>query len=183
MILLAVVILASCSRPPAPIGTQSDRPQQPAAVDACTLVSSAEVEKILGAPVSETKPISRNDERFSVSQCFITLPEARDSLNIEIIRRGPGANGKDPRELWEELFHTDKELGVRRDGSPKKPIPREIIAGIGDEAFWTGHTLGSTLHVLKGNTSLRINVGGPGDDTLNRQRLSRLAEILLERLG
>ena len=80
------------------------------------------------------------------------------------------------------MFHTQKEMGVRRDGSAKQPIPRESVPEIGEEAFWSGHKLGGTLHVLSGNWSLRLNVGGPTDPGATIDKLKALAKLLIERL-
>ena len=153
----------------------------PIRVDACSLLTAPEIEKILGTPAREITPITQENETLFVLKCFISLPEARDSVSVEIIQAGAGPKGRDPRELWKEMFHTQKEMGVRRDGTAKQPIPRESVAGIGEEAFWTGHKLGGTLHVLNGNWSLRLNVGGPNDPTATLNKLKELARVLLER--
>ncbi|MDQ2854882.1 MAG: hypothetical protein M3R68_01020, partial [Acidobacteriota bacterium] len=127
-----------------------------------------------------------------ISQCFYTLPTFSNSISLLVARKGESAGARDPKEFWQETFHRndqedlekerakekvkakeqEKEKTSAKDSDKNKTQGREEeeeavrpqkIAGVGDEAFWTGNRVGGALYALKGNTYIRISVGGPGD--------------------
>ena len=117
---------------------------------------------------------------LAVAQCYFALPIASDSLSL-IVYKKPSA-GKTPRDLWTELFHTERAPKTGRDGKPKiQPNPQKID-GVGDEAFWGGGQFGGTLHVLKGEDVFQLSVGGPGDEAKKLDALKHLANKIAERL-
>ena len=60
--------------------------------------------------------------------------------------------------------------------------PPERVRGVGDEAFWTGSRIGGTLYVLKGNSYLRISIGGAADQPTKMKRSKVLAQKAVARL-
>ena len=53
---------------------------------------------------------------------------------------------------------------------------------MGDEAFWTGSSLGGGLFVLKGDAYFRLSVGGPDSEPVKIEKLKKLARKALRRL-
>ena len=69
--------------------------------------------------------------------------------------------------------------GPRRQRSPRQ-LSR---AGLGDEAFWTGDGFVGALYVLKGESYLRISIGGGKDSSTRLERSKRRAAVALKRLS
>jgi hypothetical protein len=38
-----------------------------------------------------------------------------------------------------------------------------VLGSFGDETFWMGNRVGGALYVLKGNSYVRVSIGGPAD--------------------
>jgi hypothetical protein len=99
-----------------------------------------------------------------------------NSVVLTITRKADG--GRDPAESWKEIFHREKP-GKKEEGEEKEPVK---VDGIGDEAFWTGTRVGGALYVLKGNSYIRISVGGAGDQAAKIEKSKALAASALKRL-
>jgi hypothetical protein len=177
--------IAGCSKPKTDRSTTN--PQQTntqvtaKVIDACSLLSSQEIEAIQGAPLKETKPSVNSAGGVNVSQCYFLLPVAADSIVLAVTQKADGSNSRDPKQSWEGIFHDDKEKKSARDEESKSPPP-EKIDGLGDEAFWAPRRFGGTLYVLKGNIYISLSVGGSGDQATKLQKSRALAEIVLKRL-
>jgi hypothetical protein len=61
-------------------------------------------------------------------------------------------------------------------------VPPQKISGVGDEAYWTASRVGGALYVLKGNTYLRISIGGSSDQASQTKKSKTLAQKALARL-
>lgn len=167
-------------------------------VDACALLTSRDLQAVQGEALKEAKPSTRSDSGFKISQCFYTLPTFANSISLLVAQKGESAGARDPKEFWQETFHRDdeaekerakaKERDQNRDKAPGreseegKGIPRQKIDGVGDEAYWTGNRVGGALYALKGNTYIRISVGGPGDQAAKIKKSKLLAQIILKRI-
>jgi hypothetical protein len=160
-----------------------------AKIDACTLLTSKEIESVQGDPLKETKPSRMSGRGVALSQCFFTLPTFANSISLTVTQRGDGSGARDPKQFWDETFHrekdsekarnNDKEKGREEEGKAAAP---EKIEGIGDEAFWLANRVGGALYVLKGNTSIRVSVGGSDDQATKIKKSKALAEMVLKRL-
>ncbi|MCU1264432.1 MAG: hypothetical protein JWM21_750 [Acidobacteria bacterium] len=174
-------------------------------VDACALLTSKDLQAVQGEALKETKPSSRADGGFMISQCFYTLPTFTNSISLLVAQRGESAGARDPKEFWQETFHRsdeadsekerakEKEKGKAKDQDNDKDkagrgeeeeraVPPQKIADVGDEAFWTGNRVGGALYALKGNTYIRVSIGGPGDQAAKIKKAKALAQIILKRL-
>lgn len=170
-------------------------------IDACALLSSKDVELVQGEATKETKLTGQSTGGFSISQCFFTLPTFTNSVSLLVAQRGDGAGAHDPKEFWRDTFHDEKdndkvkerekEKDRDREGARDKKkggeeeeegAPPEKIAGIGDEAYWTGSRVGGALYVLKGNSYVRISIGGPEDQATKIKKSKALAQKALARL-
>jgi hypothetical protein len=160
-------------------------------IDACVLLTSKEIQSVQSEPIKETKLTGRVDGGFNVSQCFFTLPTSSNSISLSVTQRGEGANARDPKQVWQNTFHRKKDGQKARDREEKEKRadseeegagPFQKIAGIGDEAFWMGSRVGGALYVLKGNSYIRISVGGSGDESVKIKKSKSLAQKIIARL-
>jgi len=171
-------------------------------IDACALLNGPEIRSVQGESLKETKASGSAEKGFLVSQCFFTLPTFSNSISLVVTQKGEGAGGRDPKEFWEETFDKESE-GEREKERDKKSAkegekekararnheeeeeeaaPKQRVTGVGDEAFWTGSRVGGALYVLKGNTYIRVSVGGAGDQESKINKSKALARMALKRL-
>jgi hypothetical protein len=165
-------------------------------IDPCALITSKELESIQGGGLKETKPSVRSEGGFNISQCFYALTTAANSVSLLVAQKGNSPGARDPKEFWRETFHREsederaKEKGKDKDKDKTKATAEEDeesarpeqVDGVGDEAYWTGNRIGGALYALKGNSYIRISVGGPGDEAAKIKRCKALAQIILKRL-
>jgi hypothetical protein len=150
------------------------------AIDACALLTSKEIESVQGEPIKETKPSGKSDGGLAVSQCYFALPTFVNSISLRVVRKSDGPGGRDPKQVWEETFAPDKLQDLEREGGKKKFAPQKI-ADVGDAAFWMGGPAGG-LYARKGNSYIRISVGGAGDQETKIKKSKDLAQMVLQRL-
>jgi hypothetical protein len=182
--------IAGCSKPEADesqtslprITTPGDGQKPTRVIDACSLLTSNEIEGILGAPLKETKPSSNSGGGLVISQCYFLLPIAANSIVLTVTQETDNSNSRDSRQSWRNIFHSDKEKEGEREEEERKATPPEEIPGLGDEAFWMPQRFGGALYALKGNTYIRISIGGLSDRATGIQKSKALAEIVLKRL-
>jgi len=104
-----------------------------------------------------------------------------------------------PRAFWRKQFHPGQDAVKEKDSAraEKKSVaerkehkeqeeaestrPR-AIAGLGEEAYWVGGPIAGALYVLKGNTFLRISVGGIREESTRIEKSKALARIALKRM-
>ncbi len=212
ILFIALSVLASaCQKPPSsqPVTVKSDisrtasnsaanQAQSPIAtpasaeprakIDVCALLTSSEIQAVQGEPVKEAKLSGQTDGGFNVSQCFFALPTFANSISLSVTQRGEGAGARDPRKFWEDAFggeRADKDKSKRGDkagAAEEESAPPQKVTGIGQEAVWVGSRVGGALYVLKGNSYLRISVGGRGDQALKLKKSRALAEKVLQRM-
>lgn len=170
-----------------PANTQPNGPAEAAGikpkVDACALLTTKEIEAVQGEAVKETKLTGQSAGGFSVSQCFFTLPTFNNSISLVVSQKGEGAGARDPGEFWRETFH---ESARERDREEKEEegesTPPKRVPGLGKEAFWLGSRIGGSLHVIKGDSYVRISIGGPADQATKLAKSKALAQKALARL-
>src|SRR5262245_44050163 len=158
-------------------------------IDACTLLTSDEIRSVQGEPLKETKASGRVEKGLRVSQCFFSLPTFTNSVNLVLTQKGEGTGASEVKEFWERTFERnsqderDREKDRdRKEENEKESAPPQKIQGVGDEAFWTGSRVGGALYVLKGNSIIRVSVGGPGNQETKINKSKALALIALKRL-
>ena len=204
-----VVAPQSTAGSPSPLsqnGEQATTTSGPATgkgkIDACALLTSQEIRSVQGEPLKETKGSGSAEKGFSISQCFFTLPTFNNSISLVVTQRGDGADGRDPKEFWEATFdresagerekvrdkksekerEKEKARDKNREEEEEEAVPPQKIAGVGDEAFWTGSRVGGALYVLKGSSYLRVSVGGAGNQQSKINKSKALARLALKRL-
>jgi hypothetical protein len=179
---------------PGPAGaataTAPSLPTTNSKIDACSLLTSKEIQSVQGEPLKQTERSGSSNSGFAISQCYFALPTLSNSISLVVAERGDFAGARDPKQFWAETFHRDKESEKDRDRDKtqareeenERGAPPEKVAGIGDEAFWTGNRVGGALYALKGNTYIRISVGGAGDQAAKIKKSKILAQMILKRL-
>jgi len=177
--------LSSCSKSerPAPANNTTNAapssvtPDEPA-VDACALLTAAEIESIQGEPLKEVKPLTRSYGGLTASQCYFALPNLVNSISLQVLQKGTGADARDPRQTWSETFSKNTPLmkGAGKTGAPEK------IEGLGEEALWVGNDAIGALNVLQGNHYITISVGGAGDRTTKKEKSAKLGRLVVDRL-
>jgi hypothetical protein len=167
--------------------------------DPCSLLTRAEVGSVQGEEIKETKAAPGNSRRLDVSQCYYQSTTPAKSVSLEVTRRLTGRpNALSPREFWEERFekaNREEERGKEGKREADKPSsrnegeeeeeegpPPQKVAGVGEEAFWAGNRIMGALYVLKGNTIIRISVGGVADQGARLEKTKALARLALQRL-
>jgi hypothetical protein len=134
-----------------------------------------------GEPFKSTKPSQKSGAGLTVSQCYFELPSTVNSVVLTVTQKAEGSGARDPKQSWQEIFHREKTSEKKGEEEEKEKEPQKID-GVGDEAFWTGTRVGGALYVLKGNTYIRISVGGAGDQAQKTEKSKALAESALKRL-
>ncbi|MDQ2975120.1 MAG: DUF3558 domain-containing protein [Acidobacteriota bacterium] len=173
-------------------------------VDACSLLTSAEIQAVQGEPLKETKPNEQASGNLITALCYYELPTPSNSISLSLTMKNPETSGgQSLKEFWENTFgksegkdkrEREKNRGAKkngpqtqsenreREGEEEESAPLETVRGIGDEAFWSGTRVGGALYVLKGDRYLRISVGGPRDNKVKLKKSKTLAQRALRRL-
>jgi hypothetical protein len=173
----------SAAQKSAPNTTKQTKP------DACAVLTSTDVQKVQGDPVQETKPSTQPAGGLVMSQCLFRTASPSNSVSVAIASAGSVS----PRAFWQKQFHSAKpESGEGEKEKPtakskpareeeESPRPR-TIKGVGEQAYWVGSPLVGALYVLKGNTFLRISVGGVREEAARIEKSVALARLALKRL-
>ena len=148
---------------------------------ACTLLTKEETEAVQGEPFKTTKASGRSSGGLLASQCYFELPTTVNSIVLTVTQKADGADARDPKQSWQEIFHGEKASEKKGEEGGERRGP-EKIEGIGDEAFWTGANVGGALYVLKGNSYIRISIGGAADRAQKIEKSKALAQSVLNRL-
>jgi hypothetical protein len=173
----------SAAQKSAPNTTKQTKP------DACAVLTSTDVQKVQGDPVQETKPSTQPAGGLVMSQCLFRTASPSNSVSVAIASAGSVS----PRAFWQKQFHSAKpESGEGEKEKPtakskpareeeESPRPR-TIKGVGEQAYWVGSPLVGALYVLKGNTFLRISIGGVREEAARIEKSVALARLALKRL-
>jgi hypothetical protein len=178
--------------------------------DACALLTSDDIKDVQGEAVKDAKSSQRNDSSFAVGQCFYTTPTFTKSVSLELTQAANGSKTS-PRDFWKENFtraategereergrDKDRDKGRDKDKDKDKNKDKERgrggeeegegappthVAGIGDDAYWVNSRVSGALYVLKGNSFIRISLGGAEDDAARQKKAKALAQKALARL-
>ena len=167
---------------PAPEPAKAAAAARKSQVNPCALLTDQEIETIQGAVPKERKSSEKSQSGLVVSQCYFLLPTASDSIILTLTQKADGPDARDPRQSWAETFHRDRANAEAGEGEKKERVKPESVPGLGDEAFWVPQRFGGALYVLKGNSSIRISVGGTGDLASHLKKSKSLADMILKRL-
>jgi hypothetical protein len=164
-------------------------------IEVCSLITKAEIEAVQGSPVTETKSSDRAQDGLISSQCFYNTKEFNRSINLVLTHVDPrNEAGRNPRDLWKDMFARYSEDEEERERAEKKEkarggeaeehegAPPTRITGLGEEAFWVGSRVGGALYVLKKNAFLFLSIGGPDPQEAKIDKVKTLAKKAVDRL-
>jgi hypothetical protein len=160
--------------------------------DACRLLTRSEIAGVQKGSVVETKPTSRESGGFAILACFYRVEPFDRSVSLELTRRARGS-AHDPRERWERMFsnseesddedgagNSEKSVKSAKEKGEKESPPRPV-SHVGEAAYWISNPVSGALYVLKGNSYLRVSLGGPDPETVKIEKASELARKALAR--
>lgn len=167
--------------------------QTPGKTDVCAMLSSADIQAVQGEGVEESKASPQSSEGLAMSECLFrtTTPAKSVSLALAV----PGK--QNPRDFWRKHFHAEADASrpvkpakpakskpqnkneQTREGEGPRPRP---ITGVGDEAFWMGGPISGALYVLRGNSFIRVSVGGVREESARIKKSVALAQLALKRI-
>lgn len=183
--------LAGCQKSNTSTTSSSKR----ANIDACSLITNDEVQKIQGSPIKDVKGSANADGSFRIAQRFYTAETFSKSVSVAVTQANPtSTNAHDSRDFWKQTFgrfggeakegegDTEKKESLEEHEEREGGRPPKKIEGIGDAACWTANRMGGALYVLKDDVFVRISVGGPDTEDTLINRCKALAEKALSRL-
>jgi hypothetical protein len=153
------------------------------------LVTNAEIEAVQGEAVTGTTASSGTLSGFPSAQCVFMTTTPVNSVSVVITQTGM-SSGRSVRNFWKKTFHreegSEKEdedtRNEKEEEEGEKKSPPQPVADLGDDAFWMGTQVSTALYVLKGDSYIRISVGGAGDQAAKLEKSRQLAGSILKRL-
>jgi len=155
--------------------------------NACQLLTERDIARVQGEALKSVKLTESNESGLRVSQCFYVLPSFTNSISVDVMRgktatfwRNHFANAREAKD-----DDDDKDRGratLSREAEEEHESSARKVRGIGDAAVWSGNRVAGALYVLKGDTILRISVGGGGSQEQKIERSKKLAARALRRV-
>jgi hypothetical protein len=188
-LMLCFLLLADVSWAAQKTAHNSARPAK--AADPCKLLTGADIKAVQGDAVQETKPSTQPSGGLVMSQCLFHTTNPSKSVSVAIASAGSSS----PRAFWQKQFQSadptseekehEKTVAEHKQGKHEEDEestrPRKI-AGVGEQAYWVGSPMVGALYVLKGNSFLRISVGGVREEPARIQKSVTLARLALKRM-
>src|SRR5947207_2611800 len=154
----------------------------------CALLSGVDINELQGEEPVDAQGSEHLAGGLVMSQCFYRLPTFGKSFSIEVVRAGadaqtPGSvkdywrqkfqrgagegreRAREGREREEELERENANGQVREGGHREREREGEgetrtrRVAGVGDEAYWSGGEESGALFVLKKDAVISVSVG------------------------
>jgi hypothetical protein len=159
--------------------------------NACQLLTERDIARVQGETLKSVKLTESNESGLRVSQCFYVLPSFTNSISVDVMRgktatfwRSHFANA---REATDDDDDKDRDRAMKmsppsREAEEEHGNSARKVRGIGDAAVWSGNRVAGALYVLKGDTILRISVGGGGSQEQKIERSKRLAARALRKV-
>jgi hypothetical protein len=166
------------------MGTAAASPRLP---NACQLLTARDIARVQGQEFKTIKLTESDANGLTVSQCFYALPSFTSSVSVDLMRgqtttfwRSHFANARDAKEDDDE-DRSMKTAQPSRESEDHESAARKV-RGIGDAAVWSGNRVAGALYVLKGDTIVRVSVGGSGTQEEKIERSKKLAARALRKL-
>lgn len=164
--------------------------KQPKSADPCMLLTRGDIQAVQGDAVQETNPSTPPFGGLVLSQCLFRTANPSKSVSVAIASAGSTS----PRAFWQKQFRSGRpEFGEkqrenaeagRKDEKEKEEegTQARAIQGVGEQAYWVGSPMVGALYVLKGDTFLRISVGGIREESVRIEKSKALARIAIKRM-
>jgi hypothetical protein len=169
------------------MGTAAASPRLP---NACQLLTARDIARVQGEELKSAKLTETDANGLTVSQCFYALPSFTSSVSIDVMRgkttafwRGHFSNARAATD-----GDDDRDRAAMKSAPPSREAEEEHrsaalkVKGIGDAAVWSGNRAAGALYVLKGDTIVRVSVGGAGSQEQKIERSKQLAARALRKL-
>jgi hypothetical protein len=172
------------------MGTAASSPRLP---NACQLLTARDIARVQGQEFKTAKLTETEANGLIVSQCFYSLPSFANSVSVDVMRgqtsafwRGHFSNA---REAADDDEDRDRDRSAAMKSAPPSREAEEEhqaaalkVKDVGDAAVWSGNRVAGALYVLKGDTIVRVSVGGGGSQEQKIERSKKLAARALRRL-
>ena len=170
------------------MGTAASSPRFP---NACQLLTARDIARVQGQEFKTAKLTETDADGLKVSQCFYALPSFTNSVSVDVMRGKTAAfwsgHFADARNEKDDDDDRDRS-SVTKTAPPSREAEQEHeskalrVNGIGDAAVWSGNRVAGALYVLKGDTIVRVSVGGGGSQEQKIERSKKLAARALRKL-
>jgi hypothetical protein len=162
--------------------------------DACTLLTSAEIEAVQGEAVKETKATVQPNGEMLLSECLFNTTNFAKSVSVTLVTPSSAKpSALTPRKFWQKQFHApdmeeDKMRAAGKRAQEPEPEREEEarkprrIEGLGEDAYWVGTPITGALYVLQGDNFVRISIGGVGEESVRIEKSKILARAVVKRL-
>ena len=161
--------------------------------NACQLLTARDIARVQGEEFKTAKLTETEANGLIVSQCFYALPSFTNSVSVDVMRgktsafwRGHFSNA---REAMDDDEDRDRDRSAAMKSAPPSREAEEEhesaalkVKGVGDSAVWSGNRVAGALYVIKGDTIVRVSVGGGGSQEQKIERSKKLAARALRRL-
>src|SRR5205809_6100803 len=89
-------------------------------IEVCNLLTSAEIQAVLGEAAKQTKSSTQPGGGLLMSQCFFGMAGSAKSVSLAVARANPADNSKlTPRAFWRKQFHPSDRQSDRQEGKEK----------------------------------------------------------------
>lgn len=144
--------------------------------NACQVLTARDVAAVQGARFKSARLKEDATREVRISQCLYAMPRVSDSISVDLIRGNT-------RSFWKKHFGDAGDAHLASDKArPEREARAERVSGVGDEAVWSGNRLAGALYVLRGETIVRIGVGGDAPQEQKIEKAKKLAARALRRL-
>jgi hypothetical protein len=168
------------------LGAAAATPRLP---NACQLLTARDIARVQGQELKSVKLTESEANGLTVSQCFYTLPSFSSSVSVDVMRgktkafwRGHFSNAREAADEDEERDRAMKSAPPSREAEEEHQSAALKVNGVGDAAVWSGNRAAGALYVLKGDTIVRVSVGGGGSQEQKIERSKKLAARALRKL-
>ncbi|HEV3038173.1 MAG TPA: hypothetical protein VHA33_10395 [Candidatus Angelobacter sp.] len=199
LVILLFCMFLICATPAhsTPTAQKSKRPRSSSttSIEVCNLLTSAEIQAVLGEAARQTKSSTQPGGGLLMSQCFFGMAGSAKSVSLALARANPTDQSKlTPRAFWRKQFHSEQPREKEKEVHAGKAADRSeaereeelrkarAITGLGEEAYWVGNPILGALYVLQGDMFLRISVGGIRQEPERIEKSKALAKAALKRL-
>jgi hypothetical protein len=166
--------------------------QPPGKTDVCSMLSSADIQAVQGEPVVESKASPQSSNGVTMSECLFRAATPAKSVSLALALPGK----QSPRDFWRKHFHSEDASKSDKPAKPAKARPQNdkkqekedeetrprAIGGVGDVAVWMGSPISGALYVLRGNSFIRVSVGGVREESARIKKSVALAHLALKRI-
>jgi hypothetical protein len=168
------------------MGTAAATPRLP---NACQLLTARDIARVQGEEFKSAKLTESDANGLTVSQCFYALPSFTSSVSVDLMRGKTAtfwhshfANARDAKDDEDEARDRATKTAPSSRESEEHESAARKVHGIGDAAVWSGNRVAGALYVLKGDTIVRVSVGGSGTEEQKIERSKKLAARALRKL-